>query len=84
MLKKVVALISMREIEIDKYLTNNYLVLNIYIKNYLEEKNVITYIYWKIHVVNYFKIKMLLEIDVIISKRIIVNLNSKKLTINNC
>jgi len=74
----------MREIEIDKYFTNNYLVLNIYIKSYLKEKSVVIYIRQKIYVVNYLKIKMLLEINIIIFKRIIVNLNSKKLTINNC
>ncbi len=84
LLKKVNALILIRKVNIEKHFTNNYLIINIYIKSYVNRKSAITYICQEIYAVNYLRAKMLLKINVIISKQMIVNLNNKKLTINNC
>jgi len=44
LLKKVDTLILVREINIEKYFTNDYLFLNIYIKEQVNSKSAITYI----------------------------------------
>ena len=74
----------MRNVNIARYLIDNYLVLNIYIKDYICNKKSIAYICRKIYIVDNFKIKLLLNINIITSKQIIVNLNIKQLILNSC
>ncbi len=74
----------MHNINIARYLINNYFVLNIYIKDYIYNRKFVAYICRKIYVVNNFKIKLLFNINIIASKQIIVNLNIKELTLNSC
>jgi len=83
LLKKIDTLILICKINIEKYFTNNYLLLNIYIKEQINSKSTIAYICREIYIVNYLKIKIFLRIDIIVSKQIIVNLNSRTLIVNS-
>ncbi len=74
----------MYEVDIKKYFIDNYLFLNIYIKEQVNNKSAITYICRKIYIVNYLKAKMFLKINIIVLEQIIVNLNVRTLTINSC
>jgi len=84
LLKKIDIFILIYKVNIKKYLTNNYLLLNIYIKEQINSKSAIVYIYRKIYIINYLKIKIFFKINIIVLEQIIVNLNSRILTINNC
>jgi len=84
LLKKIDTFILIYKVDIEKYFTNNYLFLNIYIKKQIDSKSAITYICREIYIVNYLKVKMFLKIDIIILEQIIVNLNNKTLTVNSC
>jgi len=83
LLKKIDIFILIYKVNIKKYLTNNYLLLNIYIKEQINSKSAIVYIYRKIYIINYLKIKIFFKINIIVLEQIIVNLNSRILTINN-
>ena len=83
-LKKFQIMIFVREMNIKRYLTNDYLIMNLYIKEKIENKNVVTYLRQEVHVMNNLKIKLLFNMNVIIFERMIINLNFKKFTINNC
>ena len=76
-IKKIQVLIFVCNINIARHLINNYLVLNIYIKDYICDRKSIVYICQKIYIVDNLKIKLLLNINIITFKQIIVNLDIK-------
>ena len=55
-----------------------------YVKNLINNQFVVAYLQRKIHIVNNLKIKLLLNINVINSKKILVDMNQQKLIIKNC
>jgi len=82
-IKKTQIFIFVCDINIARHLINNYLVLNIYIKDYICNKKFIAHICQKIYIVNNLKIKLLFDINIIASKQIIVNFNIKPFTLNS-
>jgi len=84
LLKKIDTFILVYKVNTQKYLIDNYLLLNIYIKEQIDNKSAIAYICRKIYIVNYLKVKIFLKINIIILKQIIVNLNSRILIVNSC
>ena len=58
--------------------------MNLYIKNKIKSKIVIVYIKKNVHIVNNFKIKILINIDIMCLKKIIVDFQTQKLMIKNC
>jgi len=73
-----------RDINIARHLIDNYFILNIYIKDYICNRESIAHICREIYIVNNLKIKLLFNINIITFKQIIVNLNIKQFTLNNC
>ena len=55
-----------------------------YIKNKIHNNNIVIHIRRKIHVINNLKTKLFLSMNILIFERIIIQLNNKKLLINNC
>ena len=84
LIKKSQASITIREINTKKHFTNDYLFLDIYIENEIDEQKRIAHIKRETYIIDNLKIKMLVEINIIASKRIIVNIDAHKLIINNC
>ncbi len=82
-IKKTQAFISICDIDIARYLIDNYLILDIYIKDYIRNKESIAHICRKIYIVDNFKIKLLLNINIIAFEQIIVNLDIKQFTLNS-
>ena len=62
---------------------NDYLILNIYIKEKIDFKNAIIHIHRELYIINDLKIKILLKMNIIIFKRIIIDINVKIFRINN-
>ena len=84
LLKKFRIMIFVWKVGTKRYLTNDYLIINLYIKEKIEKKSVVAHFRWEVHVMNDLKIKLLLDMNVIIFERIIINLNFKRFTINDC
>ena len=82
-IKKSQTSIIVREVNIKRYFTNDYLLLDIYIENEIDEQKRIAHIKRKTHVIDNLKIKILVKINIIASKRIIVNVDAYKLIINS-
>lgn len=61
-----------------------FFFMNLYIKSNINDKEFIAYIRREVHIVNNLKIKLLLDMNIMTSKRIIINLDTKQLTFNNC
>ena len=74
----------MKNIEIVKYIIDDYLLLFMYVKKQIDDQFVVVHFRREIHVINNLKIKLLLKINVINSKRIMIDLNQRQLFIKNC
>ena len=84
LIKKSQASITIKEVDTKRHFTNDYLLLDMYIENEIDEQKRIAHIKYKTHVIDNLKTKMLVEINIIASKRMIVNVNAHKLIINSC
>ena len=84
LMKKFKTFIIVKDIEIVKYVIDDYLLFFMYVKKQIDDQFIVVHFRRKIHVINNLKIKLLLEINVMNSKRIIVDLNQRLLLIKNC
>ena len=84
LMKKFKIFIVVRNIEIVKHVIDDYLLIFMYVKKQIDNQIVVVYFQREIHVIDNFKAKLLLKINVINSKRIIVDLNRRQLFIKNC
>ena len=83
-LKKSQATISVRGVGTERHLTDDYLVMDLYIKGKVEDKDAVAHLRREVHVVDNLKAKLLLGMDVMVPERMIVNLDLKKLTVGSC
>ena len=84
LMKKFKIFIVVRNIEIVKYIIDDYLLFFIYVKKQIDDQFVVVHFRRKIHVINNLKIKLLLKINVMNSKRMIIDLNQRQFFIKNC
>ena len=61
-------LITVRKIEIIRYLTNEFIILNIYISDLINEKIEIIKIITEVYLVCNFKVKHLIDINILDSE----------------
>ena len=76
-------LITVRKIETIKYLTNEFIILNIYISELINSKIEMIEIIVKIHLVCNFKIKFLIDINILDSEKINISFHNHFLIINS-
>ena len=84
LMKKFKIFIVVRNIEIVKYIIDDYLLFFIYVKKQIDDQFVVVYFRRKMHMINNFKIKLLLKINVMSSKRMMIDLNQRQFIIKNC
>ena len=82
-LKKTRATISIVEIN-ERHLTNDYLLLNIYISKRTQNRQIIAHIRREVYVIEELKINLLIKINIMTSKQIIIYSSEKQLIIDNC
>ena len=82
-LKKAWATISIIEIN-ERHLTDDYLLLNMYISKQTQNRQTIAHIRREVHVIEEFKINLLIEINIMTLKRMIIYSSEKQLVINSC
>ena len=76
-------LITVRKIEIIRYLMNEFVILNIYISELINDRIEMIEIITKIHIVHNFKIKLFGDINVLDSEKINISFHNNSLIINN-
>ena len=83
-IKKVNVSIFVRDIDTLRHVTNDYLMLSMYIQDTIDKRKVTTHLRREIHVVDNFKIKFLLSMNVMNFERMIIDMNLKQLIIKSC
>ena len=84
-IKKTSQFIRVRNIEVRKHDNSKYIELDFYIHDKkIDDIFVITHFKRKIHIINDFKTKMLIDMNIMKSKKIILNFANKRLTVKSC
>ena len=73
-----------RDLSINQYQIVDYVIVLMYFIDEKNDKSTKIMIRWKIYLINNFKINMFINNDIIDSKRWNINLNKKKIFIENC
>ena len=79
----MITLISVRELDVDKHITVEYVILFMYFSDQKNDVTIKIKIIRKIHLIDNLKINMLLSNDVIESKKIDVSISNKSIYIDN-
>ena len=94
-IKQIVDLMTIREIEDREHFNFDYVNVNLYLKDKLKKKTFIVHIKRDVHVVdnlrvkmlidtNNLRVKMLIDTNIMCSEKMIVNLQIRKFIIDNC
>jgi len=84
-IRKLTSLISIHDIENKIYNSDEYILINDFIKEtLLNDTSAIAFFQREVHLMNDLKIKMFIDIDILNSKRIQINLNDRTLQIDSC
>ena len=82
--KCLIKVISLREIETAKHLSDEWVILNLYIQSYINLLLTITYLTKKVHLVDNLKVKMLISTNILVIKEAVVNLSQQKMFLSAC
>ena len=80
----MITFISIRELDVDKHMTIEYVILSMYFSNQKNDVTVRTKITREMHLIDNLKTNMLLSNDVIESEKIDVNISNKSIYIDSC
>ena len=83
-IKTMITLISIRKLKTTKHMTNKYVILSMYFEDIKTNKFVKTIITRKIHLVKDFKTNLLIENDILNSKKIDISNFTKTTYIDHC
>ncbi len=84
-IRKLTSSILIRDIENKIHNSDEYILMNDFIKETLwNDTSAIAFFQREVYLMNDFKIKMLIDVDILSSKRIQINLNDRILQINSC
>ena len=75
--------ITIREIETIRYLTNKFVILNIYISELINDRIKIIKIIMKVHLVCNLKVKLLVDVNVLDSEEMNISFHNNSLIINS-
>ena len=75
--------ITVREIETIRYFTNEFVILNIYISELINDKIEMIEIIAEVHLVCNLKVKFLIDINVLNSEKINISFHNHFLIINS-
>ena len=76
-------LITVRKIETIRYFTNEFVMLNIYISELINDKIEMIEIIAEVHLVHNFKIKFLIDVNVLDSEKMNISFHNHSLIINS-
>ena len=82
--RKIVNSIIVKDIKNKQHFNFDYVVFDFYIENKINDKFVIARLKRDVHIMNDFKTKMLIDINIICFKKMIVDLQKQQLIIKSC
>jgi hypothetical protein len=82
--RQIFEFVLIREIDDREHENSNYVILNLYIDEKIKNKSIIVHIKRDVHIIDDLKIKMLIDFDIIYSKKMTIDLKKKKFIIINC
>ena len=82
--RQIIHSIKIRDIDEREYINFDYVNLNIYLENKLKKKSSIVHVKKNVYMINNLRVKILIDIDIICSKKMITNLQTRKFIIDNC
>ena len=83
-IKIMITFISIRDLNVDKHMTIEYVILSMYFSDQKNDVTIRAKITKKMHLVDNLKTNMLLNNDVIDSEKIDVNISNKSIYIDSC
>ena len=83
-IRQIIDSIKIRNIDNREHVNFDYVNLNIYFKNKFKEKSSIVYVKRNVYVINNLRVKMLIDINIMCLKKMTINLQTRKLIIDNC
>lgn len=84
-IKNLISLISVREIKNKIHHFSDYVLMTAYVKKYLSNNTVVTIRFQReIHLIDDLKIKMLIDINIMSSEKIQLNLSNQTMRIDSC
>ena len=83
-IRQIIDSIKIRDIDDREHVNFDYVNLNIYFENKLKKKSSIVHVKKNVHVINNLRVKILIDIDIIYSKKMTINLQTRKFIIDNC
>ena len=83
-IKKINTSLTVKNIDSVLYNAEKFILLSIYIKEFLDEKLRETLIQQEIHIVDKLRVKLLININILISENINLNFHSKQIMIYSC
>ena len=75
--------ITVREIETIRYFTNEFVILNIYISELINDKIEMIEIIMKVHLIHNLKVKLLIDVDILDSEEMNISFCNHSLIINS-
>ena len=75
--------ITVKEIETIRYLMNEFVILNIYISELINDKIEMIEIIAEVHLIHNLKIKLLIDVDILNSEEINISFCNYSLIINS-
>ena len=76
-------LIIIRKIEMIRYFTDEFVILNIYISELINDEIEMIEIIVKVHLIHNLKVKLLIDIDVLDSEKMNISFHNHSLIIND-
>ena len=76
-------LITVREIKIIRYLMNEFIILNIYISELINNEIEMIEIIAEVHLIHNLKIKLLVDVDILDSEEMNISFHNCSLIINS-
>ena len=83
-IRKIVNSIIVKNIENKQHFSFDYVVFDFYIENKINDKFVIVRLKRNVHIMNDFKTKMLIDMNIIYFEKMIVDLQKQQLIIKSC
>lgn len=76
--------ISIKEVKNKLIIINEFIMIKLHLNDLSDDQVITKELTMKVHLINQLNVKMLISMNVIFSKRIILNLHHQKMIIESC
>lgn len=83
-IRKILTVLNIRDLEIYKHDSNKYAIIDFYLDNLKNEISATTYFHREVHLIDNFKVNVLIKINILDSKEFSLDLSTKTVFIKSC